>query len=92
METIKIGEEQPVPCDHCGDYEGYQVSDYLKTHFTMSFEGDGSFMHSFYSEYQPLITAQVTPYCSNCGTRLRFKMERNKEEVLVEKPVKSRYR
>ena len=76
MIEIKIGEKHPLECGKCEDFMGYQVSDYVKTHFYMCYKPDGEFNNAFYGDYQPRITEGVTAFCMNCATKLKFKVRR----------------
>lgn len=78
METITInrGDKQPLKCGNCDGFEGYCVADHLKTHYTTYYTHDGELEQGAYSDYQPVINQGVTAYCSNCGTRLKFKLRR----------------
>lgn len=81
---IKVGEKQPVPCDKCG-YEGYSYSDYMKIHYVSYHDAEGYYMEGAYSESTMIINNGVTPYCSNCGDRLKFKLIRIDREIVKEK-------
>lgn len=76
MITIKEGEEQPVKCERCDGFVGYQLNGHLKTYYNFNYNSDGSFDHSFYGDYQPIIRKCITPSCPNCGNKLKFKVER----------------
>lgn len=73
---IKLGEPQPVPCANCGDKMGYQTSTRIIKVYTDMFLPDGESDGGFWSEYGKEISADVSAYCSNCGEKLKFKIER----------------
>jgi phage FluMu protein Com len=70
--VIKDGDKQPIECPKCKEMNGYQRSDYLKTHYTTIRNSDGSFEQGFYSDYQPLVNRNRSAYCPECITKLPF--------------------
>ena len=74
---IKAGEPQPLDCEHCEDKFGYQVSDYLKTHYHTQYEESGKHCGAFYSDYQPLIHKGTSAYCINCASKLKFRIAKS---------------
>jgi len=81
MKSIRRGEPQPEPCPECNDFMGYQVSDYIKTHYTDVYNRNGFCNEGFYSDYQPIISRGKSAFCSNCLTRLPFKIKYEKGET-----------
>lgn len=79
---IKVGEPQPVKCDGCDDFCGYQYSDHMKLHYTTIHDADGSHLGGQYSDYSRILNNGITPYCANCGDRLKFKLIREDSEEL----------
>lgn len=77
MPTIKPGEPQPVDCPKCKSPEGYQFSDYMKIHYDTIYNADGSHWGGVYSDGCKMVNVGLTAHCSNCGTKLPFKMDRN---------------
>ena len=77
MKFQKEGEPQPVECYICNEKRGYSFSDYMKTHYITDYNSDGSFELGSYSDYQPTINNGKTPYCMECQTRLKFKLDRS---------------
>jgi len=85
MTSIKVGEPQPVPCDKCGDKYGYAYSDYMTVNYQSEHYPDGDFEQGSYSDFSRTINKGKTPYCSNCGCKLRFKLDRvDSEEIITE--------
>lgn len=70
---IERGDPQPIPCEKCG-MEGYQFSDNIAIGFATALNSDGKLIQSGYSDYVRIINEGVTPYCANCGGRLKFKL------------------
>lgn len=76
MVKIKLGDPQPEPCSKCGEKMGYQVSDYIKTHYTSIYNVHGESIGGFYSEHQPTINKGKTACCWNCQEELKFRIDR----------------
>lgn len=76
MEEIELGQPQPLPCPVCKVKRGYQVSDLMRTHYTILYNPDGSQEEGMYSDYQPIIHYGKTARCIECHTRLPFKFKR----------------
>jgi len=87
LPEINSGEKQPIPCENCNDFYGYQTSDYIKIHYTIVYDENGLHERVFYSDSQKLINEGVTPFCSNCGEKLKFKVSKYKGQVLKEKEI-----
>ena len=85
LPTIFIGEKQPVECDNCQSKEGYQYSDFMKLHYTTFHDKKGKHDGGSYSESAIILNKGITPYCLNCGERLKFKLIRESIEELEKK-------
>ena len=85
MQRIKIGEIQPIECDNCQAKEGYQYSDYMNLHYTTFHDSEGKHEGGQYSEGCKQLNKATTPYCLNCGKRLKFKLIRETFEELEAK-------
>ena len=85
LPTIFVGEKQPVKCDNCESKEGYQYYDFIKLHYTTFHDKDGKHDGGSYSESSVILNKGITPYCLNCGERLKFKLIREKIEELEKK-------
>lgn len=82
MVEIRINEPQPVPCDKCGGFEGYQYSDYMSLHYTSIHGADGEYEMGAYSDGCRMKNKARIPYCRNCGSKLKFRLIRgNGEDV-----------
>lgn len=77
MPTIKPGEPQPIDCPKCNISHGYQFEDYMKVHYREIYEADGIKWGGAYSDGCSMINEGTTAYCSNCASRLPFKIDRN---------------
>lgn len=85
LPIIDSGEKQPVKCYGCDGFYGYQTSDYIKIHHTVVYSQNGLYERGFYSDSVRLINEGKTPYCPNCGEKLKFKVSRYKGQVLIDK-------
>jgi hypothetical protein len=83
--AIKIGEHQPVDCENCKSKEGYQYSDFMKLHYTTFHDKEGKQEGGQYSEGASFQNKGITPYCCNCGKKLKFKLIREDLETLEAK-------
>ena len=85
LPSIFIGEKQPVECSNCESKEGYQYSDFMKLHYTTFHDKEGKHDGGTYSESSVILNKGITPYCLNCGERLKFKLIRESIEELEKK-------
>jgi hypothetical protein len=85
LPCIFIGEKQPVECDNCKSKEGYEYSDFMKLHYTTFHDKEGKHDGGHYSESGTILNKGITPYCLNCGERLKFKLIRESIEELEAK-------
>ena len=85
MIEITMGEPQPVECSVCASKKGYQISDRVKKYYTTVINNEGFFVRGFYGESEEVITLYKTPYCANCGSKLKFKVKRTLNEVILKK-------
>ena len=90
MIQIKIGENQPIDCENCQNKQGYMYSDLMRTHYTTYHQADGLHDGGSYSESSRIINNGVTPYCTNCGSKLNFKLIRENTEILKTKKYVSK--
>lgn len=84
MLVIKINEEQPLPCPKCKEKFGYQYSDTFRMHYTSFHDAEGKYEGGEYSDGNCLNRA-VTVYCTNCCTKLPFKLKRERFETVNNK-------
>mgnify|MGYP000486467178 CR=1 FL=1 len=91
LPKIKIGEPQPVDCENCGDKMGYQYTDYGNIHYTIIHKPNGYYEMGAYSDGWKYLNQSVTPFCSNCGEKLKFKLIRLNGEILQEEPFGNRF-
>lgn len=75
--TIKLGEPQPVECNSCGEKSGYQVTDKIRTTYTMVYESSGRFELGEYGDSLSYVSRDTRPSCARCGEKLNFKINRN---------------
>ena len=80
MIEIKINEPQPKPCPKCKEKHGYQYSDYMSVHYTSQHTADGKYEGGAYSDGCKMHHLAKNAYCSNCGTKLPFKLNRKSHE------------
>lgn len=73
--TIKITEPQPLPCPNCKEFNGYQYVDLYRMGYTSIHNANGEYEGGEYNN-GVLLNKGKTAYCSNCGTKLTFKLER----------------
>lgn len=85
LHSILIGEKQPVNCEKCNDKLGYQYSDYMSLHYTSFHDSDGKYECGKYSESSKNKHLATTPYCINCGSKLKFKLIRTESEQTEKK-------
>lgn len=85
LPSIHIGEKQPVNCEKCNDKLGYQYSDYMSLHYTSFHDSDGKHEGGEYSESSRKKHLATTPYCINCGSKLKFKLIRTESEQTEKK-------
>lgn len=93
MIQIKIGEQQPIECEICNFKYGYQYSDFMKVHYTVFHDSEGKHEGGAYSEGCTMLNKGITPYCTNCGHKLKFKLIRHDFEITEAKkyPKGSRF-
>lgn len=75
MFTIKPGEEQPLPCNTCGNKMGYHQSDLIRTSFISFYRANGNVEVATWSDGETVLNKGKTAYCNNCGAKLPFKFE-----------------
>lgn len=80
LPVIKICDPQPVACSKCDGFYGYQYSDHMKVHYTSQHSRDGKYEGGSYTDSVNILNRGSTPYCANCGTKLRFKIIRSNNE------------
>jgi ssDNA-binding Zn-finger/Zn-ribbon topoisomerase 1 len=68
--TISPGDPQPIDCPNCEDKHGYQITNYIKIHYTDVYNEDGTVNSGFYGEAGKVIWSGKTAQCVNCGTKL----------------------
>jgi hypothetical protein len=76
LKTIKSGDPQPLKCEQCNDFQGYQISDLVRINFITVMDEKGAFNYGFYSDSLTVINEGKTAFCPNCGERLKFKVKR----------------
>lgn len=79
--SIKINEKQPLPCPNCEDCMGYQYFDLFRMGYISYHGADGVYKGGEYNDGK-LINKAKTAYCSNCGTKLPFKLIRKDNETV----------
>lgn len=80
MLYINVNDPQPLPCPKCKEKEGYQYSDYISLHYTTYHAPNGKHEGGFYSESPKMINQAKEAYCSNCGKKLPFRVNRSRFE------------
>lgn len=94
MISIKLNEPQPLDCPRCKEKFGYMYNDMFRMSYTSIHREDGKYEMGQYNDGKCL-NRGVSAFCSNCGTRLPFKLNRFEgEEVepssLTEGPFNGR--
>jgi hypothetical protein len=82
IKKINISDPQPIPCPKCKKIEGYFYSDHMSVHYTTYHLPDGKHECSAYSESSQILNYAKNAFCSNCGTKLPFRLNRSPFEEL----------
>jgi hypothetical protein len=73
MIKIKVGEKQPVKCQKCNDFLGYEYHDTYRVS-----------IHTELKEGEPALGTwerkSSEAYCAECGSLLPFKLKRETKE------------
>lgn len=81
MTVIELNQPQPHDCPKCKEKFGYQYSDLFRMHYTSFHDETGKYYGGEYSSGVQLNKA-VSCFCTNCETRLPFKLKRTKTETV----------
>ena len=81
MEKIKMNEPQPIDCPKCKSKQGYQYYDLFRMSYTSVHNAEGKYQGGGYSSGKCL-NRGVSAFCSNCGEKLPFKIERSDTEKI----------
>lgn len=73
---IKRGDPQPVPCQNCEESHGYTLWDKIAISYGTNYNSDGTHNGGNYGDSERILNEATTPYCLNCGRRMKFKVYR----------------
>lgn len=73
MIKIKVGEHQPVGCRKCNDFLGYEYQDTYRVSIPSGGK-DGDHAQGTW------VRKSAKAYCSECGSLLPFRLQREKTE------------
>lgn len=73
---IKLKDPQPLDCPRCKFKHGYQYSDLFRMSYTSFHDAGGMYEGGQYNDGLCL-NRGVLLYCTNCGEKLPFKLDRN---------------
>ena len=74
MIVIKESEPQPLDCKKCKCKYGYRVIQIIEKTFEMHYDAHGKPFLNLYNETDKIIRQLKTTYCTNCGTKLPFRV------------------
>lgn len=75
MNTIKIGDKQPLPCPKCGVKWGYKVTQRIQKYVDVIYDEFGGYDGCLYSEQDKILHQIKRASCSECNTSLPFNVK-----------------